>query len=50
LQDAEAMERVNKKKDGVHQFSMDLRSIGITPAEANTVLEELNSAPIQSTN
>jgi len=46
LQDAEAIERVNKKKEGVNQFSFDLRSIGITPNEANVVLEELNSAPI----
>lgn len=46
LQDTDVMERVNKKKDGVHQFSLDLRSIGITPAEANIVLEELNSSPI----
>lgn len=46
LQDAEAIERVNKKKEGVHQFSLDLRSTGIIPAEANIVLEELNSSPI----
>lgn len=44
--DDEAMKRVEIKNAGVAQFKRDLRNLGVTPDNANPVLEKLHSAPI----
>ncbi len=46
LADDLAMKRVELKNAGVSQFKRDLRSMGVTPAKVNPVLEKFNSAHI----
>jgi tRNA uridine 5-carboxymethylaminomethyl modification enzyme len=46
LADDEAMLRVDKKNQGVFAFKKELRNIGVTPQDANSILETLDSAPI----
>jgi tRNA uridine 5-carboxymethylaminomethyl modification enzyme len=46
LLDDDAMEKVSAKKQGVFDFKTKLKSIGVTPKQANPVLEKLGSAEI----
>jgi tRNA uridine 5-carboxymethylaminomethyl modification enzyme len=46
LADDDAMLRVDKKNQGVFAFKKELRNIGVTPQDANSILETLDSAPI----
>jgi tRNA uridine 5-carboxymethylaminomethyl modification enzyme len=46
LQDDLALQKVNNKINGVYSFTRELKSIGITPDEANTILDNLNSSLI----
>ncbi|MGV3630512.1 MAG: tRNA uridine-5-carboxymethylaminomethyl(34) synthesis enzyme MnmG [Bacteroidota bacterium] len=46
LQTDEALEKVLNKQKGVNDFLFDLKSLGVTPEEANPVLEKLDSSPI----
>jgi tRNA uridine 5-carboxymethylaminomethyl modification enzyme len=45
--DDERMERVNRKINQVAELKKKLSKIGVTPDEANSKLEELNSSPIK---
>ncbi|MFN5416598.1 MAG: tRNA uridine-5-carboxymethylaminomethyl(34) synthesis enzyme MnmG [Flavobacteriia bacterium] len=44
MQDDLALNRVLAKQKGVHDFLTDLKNIGVTPEEANPVLERLDSS------
>jgi tRNA uridine 5-carboxymethylaminomethyl modification enzyme len=44
LQNDDALERVENKRNGVNNFLNDLKSLGVTPEEANPVLESLGSS------
>jgi tRNA uridine 5-carboxymethylaminomethyl modification enzyme len=44
LQDDVALERVENKRIGVNDFLNDLKTLGVTPDEANPVLESLGSS------
>lgn len=46
LANAEALQKVEQKQQLTKQLKTKLREIGISPAEANPMLEEKNSAPI----
>ena len=46
MQNDEALDMVLNKQKGVSDFTNDLKSLGVTPAEANPVLESLDSSPI----
>lgn len=46
MQDDEALERVQRKQQGVQDLQRELKSLGVTPDDANPVLEELGSSPI----
>jgi tRNA uridine 5-carboxymethylaminomethyl modification enzyme len=46
LADDEALRRVEQKNVGVSSFKRELRSIGVTPQQANPILEKLESSPI----
>ena len=46
MQSDGAHEKVLKKQKGVNDFILDLKNIGVTPDEANPVLEKLDSSPI----
>ncbi|MDP4739416.1 MAG: tRNA uridine-5-carboxymethylaminomethyl(34) synthesis enzyme MnmG [Crocinitomicaceae bacterium] len=46
LASAEALQKVEQKKELTKQLKTKLREIGISPAEANPMLEDKNSAPI----
>ncbi|MCE3297139.1 MAG: tRNA uridine-5-carboxymethylaminomethyl(34) synthesis enzyme MnmG [Crocinitomicaceae bacterium] len=46
LQTDDALEKVLNKQKGVNDFISDLKSLGVTPDEANPVLERLDSSPI----
>lgn len=43
----EALHQVELKNSGVKQFTYDLKRMGVTPEQANPVLESLGSSPIQ---
>lgn len=44
--DEEAMQRVELKKEGVADFKVKLKSIGVTPKDANPILSGIGSAEI----
>lgn len=46
LQSDEALDKVMNKQKGVNDFIADLKSLGVTPDEANPILEKLDSSPI----
>ena len=43
----DALRQVELKNSGVKQFTYDLKRMGVTPEQANPVLESLGSSPIQ---
>lgn len=44
MQDDSALERVTNKLNGVNKFLVDLKTLGVTPEEANPILESLDSS------
>ena len=46
LLDDESMNKVELKKQGVSDFKVKLKNIGVTPSDANPILAELGSAEI----
>ncbi len=43
----ERLNRVNRKRNGTDELNEFLQSISVSPEEANTVLEELDSSPLK---
>lgn len=46
MQNDDALDRVLAKQKGVNDFMSDLKTIGVTPDDANPVLLELESSPL----